>query len=302
MKTGYKHPSYAHALSEWGRPRELPQCKGWILERPIPGFSQVDAMGCYPLFCCQDWTKLKDDLDALDGDLVTLVMVTDPFGNYDANLLERCFPDVVMPFKTHYVIDLTKPLHQIGKKRQRKHARKALSEVEVQVCRDPSNFIEPWSKLYHHLIIRHQIEGIRAFSRLSFSKQFSLPGTVILTAKHKGRIIGAQVYFQMDDVVQCHLGALHPIGYDVGATYALDRFSFEYFADKAHWLNLGGGAGLLNNQLDGLSQYKQRWATETRLTYFCGRIFNREVYDEIVRAKRVPKTNYFPAYRKGEFG
>jgi hypothetical protein len=302
MITGYKHPSYARSLSEWGRPRELPQSKGWILERPIPGFSQVDAMGCYPLFCCQDWGKLKNDLDALENDLVTLVMVTDPFGDYDAKLLKRCFHDVVIPFKTHYIIDLTKPLNQIGGRRQRKHARQALKDVQVQVCEDPGNFIEKWSMLYHHLITRHQIEGIRAFSRLSFSKQFKLPGTVILTAKYKGKIIGAQVYFQMGDVVQAHLGALHPIGYEVGATYAMDYFSFDYFADKAHWLNLGGGVGLLNNELDGLSQYKHRWATDTRLTYFCGRIYKRDIYKEIVRAKRVPKTNYFPAYRKGEFG
>jgi hypothetical protein len=302
MITGYKHPLYAHALSEWGRPRELPQSKGWILERPIPGFSEIDAMGCYPLFACQDWSKLKDDLDSLDNDLVTLVLVTDPFGDYDLNLLKRCFPDVVNPFKTHYVVDLTKPINQIGTKRQRKHGRKALKNVRVEVCEDPGSFIETWSILYHHLISRYQIEGIRSFSRLSFSKQFNLPGAEILIAKHEGKIVGAQVYFQMGDVVQAHLGALHPIGYEVGATYALDRFSFEYFADKAHWLDLGGGAGLINNELDGLSQYKHRWATDTRKTFFCGRIFKHDVYNEIVSAKRIPKTNYFPAYRKGEFG
>jgi hypothetical protein len=302
MLTGYKHPSYAKSLSEWGKPRELPQCGGWVLERPIPGFSEVDAMGCYPLFCCEDWSNLKDDLDAINDDLVSLSLVTDPFGDYDTNYLRECFPDLVMPFKTHYVIDLTKPLDQIGTNGQRKTARRAMRKVQVEVCEDPSNFLERWSTLYHHLIVRHQIKGIRAFSKSSFAKQFNIPGAVILNAKYEGEIIASHILFIVDDVAQGHLAALHPIAYKVGATYALDYFAFEYFADKVHWLDQGGGAGIQHDKLDGLSQYKQRWATDTRQTYFCGRIYKKDVYEEIVKANRIPKTNYFPAYRKGEFG
>ena len=243
MIAGYGNQLYAQSLSEWGRPRELPQCNGWILERIIPGFSQVDAMGCYPLFSCQNWSKLKDDLDALESDLVSLALVTDPFGDYDANYLKRCFPDVVIPFKTHFVVDLTKHQNQIGKNRQRKHALNALKKVQIQVCKDPRNFVESWSMLYHNLIIQSQIEDIRAFSRLSFTKQFKVPGIVTLTAKYEGKIIGAHVYFLIDDVVHRHLGVIHPIGYEVGATYAMDCFSIEYFANQANWLDLGGGAG-----------------------------------------------------------
>jgi hypothetical protein len=52
---------------------------------------------------------------------------------------------------------------------------------------------------------------------------------------------------------------------------------------------------------DGLSEFKMAFSTETRTTYFCGRIFNHQRYSEIVKAKGIPKTDYFPAYRKGEF-
>lgn len=48
--TGYIHPGYAESLTEFGTPRELPRSKGWILKCQIPGFSDYDAMGCYPLF------------------------------------------------------------------------------------------------------------------------------------------------------------------------------------------------------------------------------------------------------------
>ena len=55
--SGYMHLGYAESLVEFGTPRELPRSGGWVLERQIPGFSYRDAMGCYPLFACQDWSQ-----------------------------------------------------------------------------------------------------------------------------------------------------------------------------------------------------------------------------------------------------
>ena len=102
--------------------------------------------------------------------------------------------------------------------------------------------------------------------------------------------------------VHCHLGAVSEVGYDVGAFSALDWYSIEHFANKARWLDLGAGAGIAGDGTDGLSQYKRGWSTDTRTTYFCGRIFNPKRYVEITQAKGIPSTAYFPAYRVGEFG
>jgi hypothetical protein len=299
---GYMHPEYAQSLAEFGTPRLLPRCGGWILERRIPGFPHQDAMGCYPLFCCRDWSQLYADLEEIGEELVSLALVTDPFGEYDTAYLHHCFKDIVIPFKEHFIVDLRRPLNEIGGKRRRKHARRALRTVQVEVCQEPIQFVETWVSLYANLIERHNIRGIRAFSRTNFAKQLSLPGVVVLQAMYEGRVIAAQLYLIQGNVVHCHLGASTEIGYEVGATYALDWFSIEYFADKARWLNLGGGAGIQSDGTDGLRQYKQGWATETRTAYFCGRIFNEDRYSEIVRAKEIRSTNYFPAYRSGEFG
>ena len=99
MVTGYLHSKYAESLGEFGTPRKLPRCGGWILGRQIPGSPHHDAMGCYPLFVCQDWGQLQSDIEALDAEIVSLSLVTDPFGNYDEQLLGLCFPDVLIPFK-----------------------------------------------------------------------------------------------------------------------------------------------------------------------------------------------------------
>jgi hypothetical protein len=302
MTTGYMHPGYAESLMEFGIPRELPQCGGWILERQIPGFPYRDAMGCYPLFCCQDWSKLHDDLEDIGDELISLALVTDPCGEYDFTYLQQCFEDVVIPFKDHFVVDLCRPMDEIANRRRRKHARRALREVQVEMCQEPTQFIEEWVALYDTLIERHNISGIRAFSRMTFARQLSIPGMVMLRAVHQDVAVGAQLYFVQGDEVHCHLGAYSKVGYELGAAYALDWFSIEYFADKAKWLDLGGGAGITDNGSDGLSRYKKGWSNETRIAYFCGRIFNREKYAEIVQAKEVAATDYFPAYRLGEFG
>ena len=147
MLTGYAHPEYAHSLAEFGHPRELPRCGGWILERQIPGFPLKDGMGCYPLFACRDWSKLHEDLNDLEAELISIALVTDPFGDYDLGYLQRCF-DIAKPFKEHFVADLRWPLNEIVSKHHRYYARKAQEHIKVELCTDARNCLEEWVQLY----------------------------------------------------------------------------------------------------------------------------------------------------------
>ena len=104
--SGYLHPDYARSVSEFGVPRALSRCGGWVVERSIGGSDQRDAMGCYPLFACSDWRRLGRDLDDLRAALVSLVLVADPFGEYTAGELDAAF-DVVRTFKEHFVVELS---------------------------------------------------------------------------------------------------------------------------------------------------------------------------------------------------
>ncbi len=90
MLTGYVHPDYARSFADYGSPRELTHCGAWVLERPIPGSPYRDAMGCYPLFDCRDWSGLKADLDELAAEAVSICLVTDPFGRYTVPLRQAC--------------------------------------------------------------------------------------------------------------------------------------------------------------------------------------------------------------------
>jgi hypothetical protein len=299
---GYLHPEYAASLSQFGAPIEFPNSRGWALLRQIEGFPYRDANGCYPFFSCEDWSGLGDDLHDLSQEAICFSMVTDPFGDFDPEKMREIFKDVFIPFKKHYVVDPNLPQEEIGGRRRRKHARRALKDVEIEIIQNPVGFIDEWISLYDVLIKKHQIKGLRAFSRESFLKQLGVPGTVVMRAAYQGATVGAQICYLQGDVAHIHLGAMSEKGYELEATYALDWTAFEYYRGKARWVNLGGGVGNSDGEEDGLSQYKLAWASDTRMTYFCGRIFDHGKYEEIIKGKAVKPTHYFPAYRQGEYG
>jgi len=152
------------------------------------------------------------------------------------------------------------------------------------------------------LILRHQISGIRAFSRNSFAKQLAAPGLVCFRAVRDQETVGMILWYVQNGIAYYHLGAYTDESYQLRASFALFRKALDHFAESGlKYANLGAGAGLGGATDDGLSRFKRGWSTGVRTAYLCGRIFDRREYDRLVRARAVGTTNYFPAYRKGEF-
>lgn len=177
--TGYNHEDYAESFSDYGSARQMLCSRGWILERQIEGSPCHDGMGCYPHYSCEDWSKIHLDLEGMGKDLISLSLVTDPLETYDVEYLKGCFGDSFFAFKGHFVIDLGRPLRLFVDSLHRRKAQKGLQSVRVEKCDDPSLYTDEWVELYGNLIKRHNIVGMRAFSRHTFSKQLSVPGAVV---------------------------------------------------------------------------------------------------------------------------
>lgn len=302
LPRGYSHPDYAASLLEFGVPRLLPQSRGWILERAIPNSRHHDAMGCYPLFACQNWSRLNDDLESIGDSLVSLAVVTDPFGDYDLACLQESFPDLTTPFKEHFVVDLSRAPATFVQPHHQRNVRKALREISVEHCDRPIDLLEDWIDLYSTLAKRHDIKGIAAFSREAFARQLCIPGIVVLRAVHQDETAGMLLWYEQGDRAYYHLGAYSARGYELGASFALFDYAISYFAERGFaWLNLGSGAGISSSEAEGLSRFKQGWSTGVRTAYFCGRIMDQTSYRELLARTVHPPTQYFPAYRFGEF-
>lgn len=299
--TGYLHPDYAQSLSEFGEPLRLPKSGGWLLKRMIDS-TQTDAMGTYPLFACSDWKSLKRDFAQVGESLVSVIVVTDPFGEYDEPLLQDCFGDLVVPFKSHFIIDLACSPENAISEHHARNAAVGLRRVMVERCEDPLSHLDNWVSLYSVLTQRHQISGLRAFSTSSFAKQLKTPGVVAFRAFRNLQTVGMILWYVQNGVAYYHLGAYTDEGYRLRASFALFRKALDYFtACGLKYANLGAGAGLGSAADDGLSRFKRGWSTAVRTTYLCGRIFDRQKYDHLVRTRGIGDTPYFPAYRKGEF-
>jgi len=298
--TGYLHPLYAESLAEFGDPVQLVRAGGWMLRRRIPATDLQDAMGCYPICCCRRWHGLGDDLAQIQSSVVSVSMVTDPFGEYTPDLLRSLF-DVTIPYKQHFVADLSLPLEQYTSTRHRKYARKALERTCVEVCDHPAEHLDDWVRLYDCLIDRHHITGIRRFSRESFAKQLSVPGLVMFRAIEADQLLSLDLWYVQGDVAHAHLVGTSPRGYEIQVSYALKLFILEYFTGKVRWANLGAVPGMKQEAGGGLAAFKRGWSSGTRTAFFCGRICDPSNYQKLVHTTGSEGTDIFPAYRKGEF-
>jgi hypothetical protein len=298
--TGYLHGLYARSFQEFGTPRLLPLSGGWIIERTTPVLDYRDAMGCYPVFSCHDWDLLESDLGTLRNELVCLSLVTDPLGGCTPELLEPVF-DSVVPYKQHFVADLDLPLERFTSARHRKYARRALRKISVEVCSDPLAHLDEWMQLYNCLIKKHQIRGLRCFSREAFAKQLSVPGLVMFRAAEGSEPLSLDLWYVQGDVAHAHLVGTSPRGYELQVSYGLKLFILEYFSGKVRYANLGAVPNVNPSEDSGLMFFKRGWSSETRTAWFCWKVFNRAVYERLVCATGTRETKYFPAYRQGEF-
>lgn len=299
--TAYGHGLYAASLADHGTPHWLPRARGWLLVRPIPGTHDLDAVGCYPLFTCEDWAMLADDLADLPDHVVTVSVVADPFGCHTPELLRNCFPDRVIAFKQHLIVDLARPSQDFVSAHHQRYARKAAAAVDVSCCGRPLDLLDEWTALYDVLIERHSIGGWARFSKSAFYRQLQVPGLKMLEARHHGELVGATLWYVRNDVGYYHLGAWNERGYRLNVSFALFSFAISLFSKELRWLDLGAGPGISADQADGLTRFKHGWATGTRTAYFCGRILRPERYHELAGPHvRDADSGVFPAYRSAK--
>lgn len=132
----------------------------------------------------------------------------------------------------------------------------------------------------------------------------AVPGLSMFRASDGDETVGITLWYANRGVAYYHLGAYSDAGYELEASFAIFWYVIDYFArHDVQWLDLGAGAGVSSaEKTDGLTRFKRGWANDTRNAYFCGRIFDRARYEEAMRIRNVTASEYFPAYRKGEFG
>ena len=296
QRSGYAHDYYAASLAEFGDPVFLPRTHSWLLARRIGESRYKDAIGAYPFFACQNFAEVTTELIDLASQFVTVSLVPDPFCGVSPVQLKASF-DIVLPFKTHYLVDLEVSFDRYLRRHHRRYAKRSLSFVAVELAGDASLYSSEWAELYAHLVARHQITGIRAFTAKALAGQLSVPGCHYFRALHEGSAVGALVCYLDRGVAYAHLISTSPLGQKLIAQYALYWTAIEYFRERARWFALGAISGLSDSGNEGLTFFKRGWATAKCQAFFCGKILDRTRYNELCQSR--PTTDYFPQYRNG---
>lgn len=307
-EAGYRSAAYAAALAGIGRPRTLGATGGYLLERAIPECDHTDLMGPYPVFSCADWGALDAAVSSLKqgfsagiepvSNLISLTLVTDPFCPLDAAGLSAIF-DLSRPLGDHYLIDLATPLSP-SKHHRKKLRRAAPSRIEAGPA-EPG-FGPAFAALYAGLSDRKGIRDLRRFDAESLTAQVAVPGAHLITAWADDALLGADLYYLDGEVAYAHLSAYAPEGYARSVSYPMIAAAHAYFGPLARWIDLGGIPAHESGQTGGgVGHFKRGWTGVTRPTYICGAVLDRTAYDTLARA-RAPDTDWFPAYRAGEFG
>jgi len=294
--TGYASQQYADSLREFGDVLHLPRCGGSLLVSRVPRSELFDASGCYPLFACENWAAIHQDVDALADELVSVRLVTDPFANLNLEHLKAAFPDRCSEFKHHFVTDLSQALETTVSAHHQRNVRKALAALNVRESTGDTDLVPKWLPLYSTLVHRHGIRGIARFSPASFEMQTRVPGFISFSALDGDETCGMTWWYVTNGVAYYHLAAYSEHGYACRASYALFWTALKHFAAIGlRWASLGAGAGLRSAD-SGLTRFKRGWSTQTRRAYFCGRIYQPTTYATLVAAASA-RSAYFPAYR-----
>jgi hypothetical protein len=287
----YASASYAKALDFAGRPLALPEWSGFVMLRSIAATD--DAMGVYPRQVLPADADLQGGLARLAvAGLVSLVLVPDPSFSPQRDDLARAF-DVCRPFKTHQFIERAKGYAPSRNHRQK--IRRAQSRCRVD--RAPlAAHLADWRRLYDALSERHGISGVAGFPDAYFEVLARMPIFETFVAILGGAVVSMAIWFEHQGVAYYHLGASSPEGYAIGASYGLHDAAIQHFSGAAR-IDLGAGAGLIDDPQDGLARFKRGFANAEAQALICGAVLDRQRYEALTRGRQA--NDFFPAYRAG---
>lgn len=292
--TGYLSEAYVRSLGHLGTARALPASGGWLLVVDVPGHAARDGRGPYPLFLCDRWDELAAELSSLDG-LVSVTVVVDPLAPLSPQALEDIF-DVVRPFKTHHVVDLTDGPPPPSRHHRRK-LRTVASDVRTEVLDDPLARADDWVRLYRNLVARRAVSGLADLPDPSLRAQLRVPGCTAVGAVRQGRCISMALWYRHGEAAHLHLAATDDEGYETGAAYAVMSASMDHLASQVQLVDLGGVAGDVDDPGHGLARFKKGWATGTATAHLCGSVLDEGVFERLTADRAATGTTYFPPYR-----
>ena len=201
---------------------------------------------------------------------------------------------VAESFKQHYVVDQSIQPWAPSKHHQDeiRRARKRGITVEWTTL---GEILDDWVMLYAELKARRGFTGLADFGRSSFERLAQCSGLRTAVASLDGRVVGSHLWFWHAGCMWSHLASTNEAGRKAGAAYALYDFSIR--ESGASTVSLGGAAGTVDSEDDGLARFKRGFANRSIFTYLYGAVLDVERYDALCERRQAGTSSFFPGYR-----
>ncbi len=290
----YNTLQFARSYEFAGAIVSLPRSGLKVIQRRIRG-QYYDLLGVYPFVHEVDVALLELDLQELSSDVVSLVMVADPFCS--PQMLENTTHwEVSRPFKRQSMLNLQTDDAPPWSKNLRRDIRIGTASNDLSWAKPGADSARTFWNLYQRIVEKHQVDGIARLSEKSIEQQLSCQGASMLIATDSKQVSGAAIIFRVGDWANLHLMAVHPGAMKSCAGAALLAQTIEQLrAEGSRLFNLGGSAGLQDAANDGLWKFKKRWGDCTGETALLGKVLNPSAYQTLCSGRQ--RRPFFPAYR-----
>jgi hypothetical protein len=294
---GYLSQEYAFSFREFGEVINLPRSGLPLIKRKINDHLH-DYVGLYPLSFCKDWSLVGDDLDLLRGNEgVSVVFVTEPFAE---RVVQSSLAGWTLcrPYKNNVVVNLMEDWKGKRTKKVRWETKRGRRLQQIQVVPGTSSQAELFWSLYWLSANRHKMGQMQRMSLKMIAEQLDVEGSFITLASNETGFHGAMIFYNQGETAYLHLMGLSETAYSIGTTYAMWDASFEFLKSTGcKRVSVGGAAGLIDDESDGLFRFKQKWSEVRATTFICGEVLDEVKYRELVKLSGNSEGMFFPAYR-----
>ena len=198
----------------------------------------MTPVGATPCFSASDWGRISSDLRLLENRIVSLTLVTDPFGDFTRESLEEIFHRV-RHYKNHLISDLFQSPDTFVSRHHLREWRLAKRVVEVETCERPVDQLDDFEAFYSDLITRHGIKGNSGvFSRRVRDSIFA-PGGGAVSGATRGSGCRRTLVVRAGRRGIQSPAASSEQGYRSRAGFALYGHALRWFANRVRYLDLG---------------------------------------------------------------
>lgn len=192
----------------------------------------------------------------------------------------------IISLQEHIVIDLNKEYQKEFSKRKKRNIKKAKQYSYRFVVDD---CFHNFYNLYIETMLRVESSQYFQFSKDAL-KQL-IPFGKIFSIQFENRVVSSVFIIEDDETIFYFLGGTKREYLNFGFNSLLFDLVCEYYLGEKKFFFLGGGN-------ESLYQFKKEFSSQTKQFYIGKKIFNHELYTQLVKQTKREENSFFPQYRE----